>query len=99
MPDNTEINFDAPATLRKWPSINNERHVPATHMLRSIDRFVDLSDVRSPLAPFYSSTGRPSIEQLPAAWRPNMRSKASVSIRSRPAWSIRRCIRMIRTSF
>jgi hypothetical protein len=23
------------------------RHVPATHLLRSIDRFVDLSDVRS----------------------------------------------------
>ena len=25
MSDNAEINFDAPATLRKWPSINNER--------------------------------------------------------------------------
>lgn len=36
-----------------------ERHVPAAHLLRSIDRFVDLSDVRSHLAPFYSSTGRP----------------------------------------
>jgi transposase len=39
-----------------------ERHVLATHLLRSIDRFVDLSDVRSHLAPFYSSTGRPSID-------------------------------------
>ena len=39
-----------------------ERHVPAAHLLRSIDRFVDLSDVRSHLAPFYSSTGRPSID-------------------------------------
>src|ERR1700737_1541411 len=39
-----------------------ERHVPATHLLRSIDRFVDLSDVRNHLAPFYSSTGRPSID-------------------------------------
>jgi hypothetical protein len=39
-----------------------ERHVPATHLLRSIDRFVDLSDIRSHLAPFYSSTGRPSID-------------------------------------
>ena len=39
-----------------------ERHVPATHLLRSIDRFVDLSDVRGHLAPFYSSTGRPSID-------------------------------------
>src|ERR1700736_5676956 len=39
-----------------------ERHVPATHLLRSIDRFVDLSDVRSHVAPFYSFTGRPSID-------------------------------------
>jgi transposase len=39
-----------------------ERHVPASHLLRSIDRFVDLSDVRSHLAPFYSSTGRASID-------------------------------------
>lgn len=39
-----------------------ERHVPAAHLLRAIDRFVDLSDVRSQLAPFYSSTGRPSID-------------------------------------
>ena len=39
-----------------------ERHVPASHLLRSIDRFVDLSEVRGHLAPFYSSTGRPSID-------------------------------------
>src|SRR4249920_1051146 len=39
-----------------------ERHVPAAHLLRAIDRFVDLSDVRSHLAPFYGSTGRPSID-------------------------------------
>ncbi len=26
-----------------------ERHVPASHLLRSIDRFVDLSSVRSKL--------------------------------------------------
>ena len=25
MPDNAEIDFDAPATLRKWPSVNKER--------------------------------------------------------------------------
>jgi hypothetical protein len=31
-----------------------ERHVPATHLLRSNDRFVDLSEVRGHLAPFYS---------------------------------------------
>jgi transposase len=37
-------------------------HVPADHMLRAIDRFVDLDDLRARLAPFYSSTGRPSID-------------------------------------
>jgi len=31
-------------------------------LLRAIDRYVDLSEVRSHLAPFYSSTGRPSID-------------------------------------
>ena len=39
-----------------------ERHVPSEHLLRSIDRFVDLSGVRCDLAPFYSEMGRPSID-------------------------------------
>jgi len=39
-----------------------ERHVPGDHLLRSIDRFVDLSDVRRDLAPFYSPIGRPSVD-------------------------------------
>jgi transposase len=39
-----------------------ERHVPEDHLLRSIDRFVDLGDVRGRLAPLYSSTGRPSVD-------------------------------------
>ena len=39
-----------------------ERHVPAEHLLRAIDRFIDLGDLRVRLAPFYSSTGRPSID-------------------------------------
>ena len=38
-----------------------EEHVPSDHLLRSIDRFVDLYDIRSHLSPFYSSTGRPSV--------------------------------------
>ncbi len=37
-------------------------HVPADHLLRSIDRFVDLSLVRPHLTPFYSSIGRPSVD-------------------------------------
>ncbi|WP_331375127.1 IS1182 family transposase [Sinorhizobium chiapasense] len=39
-----------------------ERHVPADHLLRAIDRFVDLSGVRQHLAPYYSPIGRPSID-------------------------------------
>src|SRR3990167_4187657 len=39
-----------------------ERHVPADHMLRAIDRFVDLEGVRTHVAPFYSQIGRPSID-------------------------------------
>jgi len=39
-----------------------DRHVPAGHMLRAVDRFVDLEGVRAHLAPFYSATGRPSID-------------------------------------
>jgi transposase len=37
-------------------------HVPADHMLRAIDQFVDLEGLRRHLAPFYSATGRPSID-------------------------------------
>src|ERR1700741_4448495 len=39
-----------------------DEHVPADHLLRSIDRFVDLSELRRELAPFYSPLGRPSID-------------------------------------
>jgi transposase len=36
--------------------------VPADHLLRKIDAVLDLSGLRAQLAPFYSSTGRPSID-------------------------------------
>jgi transposase len=39
-----------------------EKHVPPDHLLRSIDRFVELGEVRRELAPFYSAMGRPSID-------------------------------------
>ena len=39
-----------------------EDHVPQDHLLRSIDRFVDLSGIRAHLSDFYSHTGRPSID-------------------------------------
>ena len=41
---------------------NLEDHVPSDHLLRSIDRFVDLDGIRSHLAPFYSDIGRPSVD-------------------------------------
>ena len=39
-----------------------EDFVPQDHLMRGIDRFLDLTDVRPLLAPFYSSHGRPSID-------------------------------------
>ncbi|WVX48045.1 hypothetical protein ROLI_011230 [Roseobacter fucihabitans] len=39
-----------------------EDHIPQDHLLRSIDRFVDLNSVCAHLADFYSHTGRPSID-------------------------------------
>jgi len=42
--------------------VSIENHVPQDHLLRSIDRFVDLTAIRQHLAPFYSHTGHPSID-------------------------------------
>ena len=39
-----------------------EDHVPEGHLLRSIDRFVELGGLRQELAPYYSEKGRPSID-------------------------------------
>ena len=39
-----------------------EGHVPETHLLRSIDRFVELDGLRRELAPYYSAIGRPSVD-------------------------------------
>jgi transposase len=43
-------------------SFNLEDQVPPNHLLRGIDRFLDLSDLRQHLTEFYSHTGRPSID-------------------------------------
>jgi transposase len=47
---------------RLFYSFNLDQHVPADHLLRGIDRFLDLGDLRQHLAPFYSHTGRPSVD-------------------------------------
>lgn len=39
-----------------------EDHVPQDHLLRSIDRFVELGSIRWHLADFYSHTGRPPVD-------------------------------------
>ena len=43
-------------------SFNLDDHVPSDHLLRGIDQFLDLSELHQHLAPFYSHTGRPSID-------------------------------------
>jgi transposase len=43
-------------------SFSLDDHVPADHLLRGIDQFLDLSELHQHLAPFYSHTGRPSID-------------------------------------
>lgn len=52
--------LDAQAAL--FYEFNLDQHVLVDHMLCQIDRFVDLSDIRTVMAPYYSSTGRPSID-------------------------------------
>jgi transposase len=47
---------------RLFYSFNLEVHVPADHLLRGINQFLDLSELRRHLAQFYSHTGRPSID-------------------------------------
>ena len=39
-----------------------DEHVPFDHLLRGIDRRLDLANLRRSLKPFYSQMGRPSID-------------------------------------
>jgi transposase len=43
-------------------SFNLEDVVPEDHLRRHIDRFLDFSDLRHHFAPYYSHTGRPSVD-------------------------------------
>jgi transposase len=47
---------------RLFYSFNLDEHVPRDHLLRGIKWFLDLGRLRQHLAPFYSHTGRPSID-------------------------------------
>src|SRR5262244_2579482 len=47
---------------RLFYSFDLDKHIPADHLLRGIDQFLDFSQLRQRLEPFYSHTGRPSID-------------------------------------
>ncbi len=47
---------------RLFYSFNLEAHVPQDHSLRSIDRHLDLSNLRHRLESYYSQTDRPSVD-------------------------------------
>lgn len=47
---------------RLFYSFNLDDHIPPDHLLRGVDRFLDLSELRRHLESFYSHTGRPSID-------------------------------------
>jgi transposase len=42
--------------------INLEEFVPQDHLLRAVDRYLDLTDFRTHLVSFHSHTGRPSVD-------------------------------------
>ena len=50
-------------------SFNLEDVVPEDHLLRSIDRFLDFSDLREHLAPYYSHTDSSTEHEGYAPWR------------------------------
>ena len=43
-------------------AFNLEEYVPQDHLLRGIDQYFDLGELRQHLSQFYSHTGRPSID-------------------------------------
>jgi transposase len=51
------------ATKRElFVSVSLDEYVPEDHLLRAVDRYLDLSEFRKNLAESYSHTGRPSID-------------------------------------
>lgn len=47
---------------RFFYDFNLDERIPQDHLLRQIDGVVDFSDIRQQLAPYYSHTGRPSVD-------------------------------------
>ena len=56
------IGFQTDHQKQLFYSFNLEEHVPQNHLLRGINQFLNLGDLRQHLSKFYSHTGRPSID-------------------------------------
>lgn len=56
------MGFQADNQERFFYSFNLEDHVPKNHLLRGINQYLDLSELRKHLSEHYSNTGRPSID-------------------------------------
>jgi transposase len=52
----------APAQNELYYDFNLEQHIPDNHLLRQIDKFLDFDQIKQHLQPYYSHTGRPSID-------------------------------------
>ena len=56
------MGFQTDSQARFFYSFNLEDHVPQNHLLRGINQYLDLSELRKHLSEHYSNTGRPSID-------------------------------------
>lgn len=56
------MGYQTDSQERLFYSFNLEDHAPQSHLLRGINRYLDLGNLRQHLAEFYSHTGRPSID-------------------------------------
>jgi transposase len=56
------IGHQADSQDKLFYSFNLEAYIPNNHLLRGINQFLDLSDLRQHLSQLYSSTGRPSVD-------------------------------------
>jgi hypothetical protein len=75
-------------------SFNLEDHVPANHLLRGIDKFLDLTDLRAYLAPFTSAGVSKFLDSPPPAGhvdhplRPRFSTKWARTTLTRPAFAV-----------
>ena len=56
------IGFQTDKKRRLFYSFDLEDHVPHNHLLRVINHYLDLTELRQHLAEYFSNTGRPSID-------------------------------------